>query len=962
MPFKSLEIAPSAEGGGVRTSAWILLPLATLSHLACEDARLDPLPGGIWAEPASLDFGPVYLGHPAERQVALAVGARPVRLIAVSAADPAFRAVEPPEALAGGAQVNLRIEFAPTVVGVRSSTLSVLSDVPGAEPLRIALRGEGRSVPDCDDGNDCTEDRFDFGAGACVRAPRVGACDDHSACTTDDRCESGRCVGAAIRCNDGVECTSDYCDPTLGCTARPNDGVCADQDPCTVDQCTSSGCQNPVAPNGTACGPAVSCQTAQICLFHQCVEVDLPDGVPCDDGDPCTIEDHCASRACVGRPEPTPPVVRSESFRYADARSAGFIGEQLYLSPTPPLLGHYRQRSYAVAELGGSYGLSASPLTGAAGLIAIGAGRYARISNAATGTTSEVAVEVLEAADPLRPLVVAARRSPGLLYRGTFSYHDRALFFCKQDALGYVDLQDPLNPGPFVELPSPELGPCAPLSHIHPDLLAAEGGVWTSAFGERGSFGPAARVYRVSRAGAELILSNFWNPSGAHQYGSVRQLAVSASHAVYNLDNPRRLFWSTWAPGAGPAEWHGLEHGLTEQSDLLGLDGAIAWFFDTDHLEAIDLSDPAAPHLSQRIAVGAWRRPVRLLAKSPGRFVLAEASDQVHVVDRASLGVEALRGLGGIDELRPISGGYGAFSRYGGTAVYGRAALTSTGAPDFSPSGEALPMILDQGRSGLRIAAQGELDLYNAGCQRPLECQVQVPYAFGPIMSLSAELHAGPVQTPSALSGLTTLRALTSRGCRTLALGGPGLTVVELELCGASLRMSAHPEYGTLAMDERYLRGIDHGPAVTFLSDRGARLVTKSASVTPSRLRDLSGPVYSAGYDVASTRWVLSAGTGPLGSAELWVHELGQQDRHFRAPELDGGGGAILAVTGRAALVSGDREGEELLVYDLDRETLLHRIRLSLPAISATIEPTQVVVGRADGVTVLGPICLPRED
>jgi len=33
-----------------------------------------------------------------------------------------------------------------------------------------------------------------------------------------------------------------------------------------------------------------------------------------------------------------------------------------------------------------------------------------------------------------------------------------------------------------------------------------------------------------------------------------------------------------------------------------------------------------------------------------------------------------------------------------------------------------------------------------------------------------------------------------------------------------------------------------------------------------------------------------------------------------------------------------------------------------LPAISATIEPARVVVGRADGVTVLGPICLPRGD
>lgn len=936
------------------------LILALLGGVACEDTRVDPLHGGLAAELSSLDFGLVYVGHPVERALALTAGARPLRVMELTVTDPAFRVIDPPEALAGGAQVVLRLEFAPTSAGVRSSTLSIVTDVPGAAPLLIALRGEGQVVPDCDDHNDCTEDRFDFSAGACTRAPRAGSCDDHSACTTHDRCESGTCVGESIRCDDGVECTADYCDPAIGCTTRPSDGVCADLDPCTLDQCTPSGCQNPVAPDGTACGPVVSCVTAEICILHRCVQVELPDGAPCDDGDPCTTADRCEARVCSGTPDATPPVVRAESYRYGDARAAGFMGEQVYLSSTPTLLGHYRSQSYALEESGGSYGLRAKAIAGGAQLIAIGAARYARISNAATGTTSEVLVEVLEAADPLHPSVVASTRTRGRLYRGPLSFSDHALFFCRQDALGYVDLLDPLQPGRFVELPRPELGPCAPLFQVHPDYLAAEEGIWISAFGERGTFGPGARVYRVSRTGAELILDNFWNPSGNHQYGSVRQLATSASYAVYNLDNPRLLFWSTWAPGSGRADWHGLEHGLSAENDLLGVEGALAWFFDTDHLEAIDLSDPSAARPA--IPVGSWPRPVRLLAHNPGRFVLADGKDQVYVVDRASLAVEPLRGLGGIEELRPIARGYGAFSQYGGAALYDEGALTSTGAPEFFPSIQALPLILDQGRSGLRIAAQGDLDLFNAGCDRPLECQISANYALGPIASLSSELRTGPVYIPQALSGLTMLRAFASRGCRTLAIGGPALTLVEVDLCGATPQLSAHPEYGTLGMDERYLRGIDHGPLISFLSDRGARLVTKSASVAPSRVRDFHGPVYSAGYDASSTRWVLSAGTGPEGSAELWVLELGQADRHFRAPELDHGGGAILAVTGRMALVSGDREGEELLAYDLDRGTVVHRIALSLPAISASIEPTRVVVGRADGVTVLGPICLPRGD
>ncbi|OQC06310.1 MAG: Dictyostelium (slime mold) repeat protein [Candidatus Hydrogenedentes bacterium ADurb.Bin101] len=38
-------------------------------------------------------------------------------------------------------------------------------------------------------------------------------------------------------CDDGVECTSDSCDPATGCVNTPDDSLCDDGDPCTEDVC-----------------------------------------------------------------------------------------------------------------------------------------------------------------------------------------------------------------------------------------------------------------------------------------------------------------------------------------------------------------------------------------------------------------------------------------------------------------------------------------------------------------------------------------------------------------------------------------------------------------------------------------------------------------------------------------------------------------------------------------------------
>ena len=80
---------------------------------------------------------------------------------------------------------------------------------------------------DCDDGNPCTNDLCD-GTGGCSHTPHNDFCEDGDACTVDDKCLDGQCsgifnlcdeacVGEVIDCTDSDPCTTDYCDPQVGC-------------------------------------------------------------------------------------------------------------------------------------------------------------------------------------------------------------------------------------------------------------------------------------------------------------------------------------------------------------------------------------------------------------------------------------------------------------------------------------------------------------------------------------------------------------------------------------------------------------------------------------------------------------------------------------------------------------------------------------------------------------------------
>lgn len=73
--------------------------------------------------------------------------------------------------------------------------------------------------------------------------------------------------------DDGVACTVDRCDTTLGCVHTPDNTLCDDDIECTDG----------------ACDPASGCS------YHP-----SPDGFPCDDGIACTDGSFCLDSACVG--------------------------------------------------------------------------------------------------------------------------------------------------------------------------------------------------------------------------------------------------------------------------------------------------------------------------------------------------------------------------------------------------------------------------------------------------------------------------------------------------------------------------------------------------------------------------------------------------------------------------------------------------------------------------------------
>ncbi len=122
-------------------------------------------------------------------------------------------------------------------------------------------------------------------------------CQDGDACTTEDHCVAGECVGQPVGCDDGDPCTLDTCDASSGqCSHEVPAKPCDDGNPCTVDTCVSGvGCVFTKGPPGVSCDDGDHCTDHDVCVEGVCVG----DPVECDDGDSCTVDTCEPSVGCM---------------------------------------------------------------------------------------------------------------------------------------------------------------------------------------------------------------------------------------------------------------------------------------------------------------------------------------------------------------------------------------------------------------------------------------------------------------------------------------------------------------------------------------------------------------------------------------------------------------------------------------------------------------------------------------
>ncbi|MFQ5478984.1 MAG: hypothetical protein ACE5E4_10250, partial [Candidatus Binatia bacterium] len=159
--------------------------------------------------------------------------------------------------------------------------------------------GDGvvESGEQCDGGPCCTP--------SCTfEASGVSCSSDGDVCNGTETCDgAGSCQpGSPLQCADQNPCTTESCDPVIGCITELNDNAsCDDNDLCTTnDSCLGGLCVGGAPPNCDDSNPCTddSCDPAS----GGCVNV--ANTASCDDGDPCTIGDTCSGGLCAGGAPP----------------------------------------------------------------------------------------------------------------------------------------------------------------------------------------------------------------------------------------------------------------------------------------------------------------------------------------------------------------------------------------------------------------------------------------------------------------------------------------------------------------------------------------------------------------------------------------------------------------------------------------------------------------------------------
>ena len=193
--------------------------------------------------------------------------------------------------------------------------------------------------------DECSPAACEPETGSCIVTlnPDGTSCSDENACTKDDFCRQGKCTGSPVHCDDGSICTSDHCDPLLGCVITYNSIDCDDGSMCTLnDYCSEGFCTGDPNPDcvcqtdadcfqfedGDECNGKLSCKGFMCtldpatvancdksadtdCLVTfcvpetgDCVQAAFEDGKPCDDANACTLNDLCMQGICTGSGAP----------------------------------------------------------------------------------------------------------------------------------------------------------------------------------------------------------------------------------------------------------------------------------------------------------------------------------------------------------------------------------------------------------------------------------------------------------------------------------------------------------------------------------------------------------------------------------------------------------------------------------------------------------------------------------
>jgi len=154
--------------------------------------------------------------------------------------------------------------------------------------------------PDCNDGVDCTNDYCDEAEDRCVNFPENSRCHEGEKCDQVHGCiPATQCCTSNAECDDGKYCNGEEFCQSCNCVRgiAPN---CDDGIRCTIDQCLDSINDCLHTPDNRLCQENEICQVAEGCVYVECSsDSECNDGLYCNGQERCGPDRLCHSGEAV---------------------------------------------------------------------------------------------------------------------------------------------------------------------------------------------------------------------------------------------------------------------------------------------------------------------------------------------------------------------------------------------------------------------------------------------------------------------------------------------------------------------------------------------------------------------------------------------------------------------------------------------------------------------------------------